>query len=137
MSNENNNSVCNTANSCIFDATAWKNVYRQSGVALIGVALILALIIILINALHTASTWNNIIMFITIVYAILSAVCWFGAMFIMITLTTYYLTKYIILKDYSVVYMTFILSVEYLIMLIISHLHMNYFYYCCCLKSYL
>ncbi|CAH8537188.1 unnamed protein product, partial [Schistosoma turkestanicum] len=207
---ENDSGLCDSTNSCIFNATTWQNPCRISGVALIGTALILALIIILIKALHTASTWNNILMVITlidmtvgvglltafgywyqqliaatvpvstlifaiisgikmkgsagkwrvllfsfflvlvtagivfsilsiiymngrkqnIVFAILSAVCWSGAMFIMITLTTFYLTKHVILKDYSVVYMTFILSVEYMIMLIISHLHVNYFYYC-------
>ncbi|CAH8537025.1 unnamed protein product, partial [Schistosoma turkestanicum] len=65
MSKENKYSVCNSTNACIFNATAWSDLPRIYGVILIGMALIMALIIILLKALHTASTLNNIIMFIT------------------------------------------------------------------------
>ncbi|CAH8290540.1 unnamed protein product [Schistosoma turkestanicum] len=67
---------------------------------------------------------------IIIVLAICSAMFWCEAMFIAIALTAYYLKKYIKVEDYSAVYMSFIFLFEYMILMIVSLLHVNYFFQC-------
>ncbi|CAH8498602.1 unnamed protein product [Schistosoma turkestanicum] len=64
MSKENNNSVCNTTNSCTFDATAWDKPHRLSSIVLIIMVIVLGIIIIFIKALYTAYTRSAIIMII-------------------------------------------------------------------------
>ncbi|CAH8286963.1 unnamed protein product [Schistosoma turkestanicum] len=221
----NDYNICDEKNFCIFNSTEWFEPRNKSGFVLIGTALILALFIILIKALHTASTWNTIIMVLTLIimvtgvglltlcgswkeqvfaaivpfvvmilavilgermkgsaakwrkllffvccvlltlgiacsiiciicknlgmmifsflteikwcdrtfiiaFFVLSAICWCEAMFIVIALTTYYLMRNIKKEDYSSIYMTFIFAFEYLILVILSKLHINYFLYC-------
>ncbi|CAH8537261.1 unnamed protein product, partial [Schistosoma turkestanicum] len=61
----NNESICQRTNSCIFDPNVWEKSRAMSGLVLIEIALLLALIIILIKSLHTSSPENNIVMIIT------------------------------------------------------------------------
>ncbi|CAH8290527.1 unnamed protein product [Schistosoma turkestanicum] len=55
---------------------------------------------------------------------------WQEKMIIAIALTAYYLKKYIKVEDYSAVYMSFIFLFEYMILMIVSLLHVNYFFQC-------
>ncbi|CAH8296628.1 unnamed protein product, partial [Schistosoma turkestanicum] len=64
-SKENNNCVCNTTNSCTFDATALDKPRRLSTILLIIMVIVLGIIIIFIRALYTAYTRSAIIMIIT------------------------------------------------------------------------
>ncbi|CAH8537303.1 unnamed protein product, partial [Schistosoma turkestanicum] len=107
-SGANHESICNNTTSCILNSNVWTEPRGISGLVLIVIALILAFAVILIKELHTKSTRNAIIMFITIAFPILSAICWYEAMLIVIALTLFYLMKKIEQEDYSVVYMTFI-----------------------------
>ncbi|CAH8286582.1 unnamed protein product [Schistosoma turkestanicum] len=66
-----------------------------------------------------------------IAFPVLSAICWLTAMLIVIALTTYYLVKYQELEEYSIFYIRFIISFEFLILLIISQLHVNFIFHCC------
>ncbi|CAH8537289.1 unnamed protein product, partial [Schistosoma turkestanicum] len=187
-SGANHESICNNTTSCILNSNVWTEPRGISGLVLIVIALILAFAVILIKELHTKSTRNAIIMFITLIimiigvisvtlcfklyeqliativpllimtfmiatcletkgsaakwrillfficcvlvifgiffsilsinrmcrdsysiaFPILSAICWYEAMLIVIALTLFYLMKKIEQEDYSVVYMTFI-----------------------------
>ncbi|CAH8286852.1 unnamed protein product, partial [Schistosoma turkestanicum] len=71
MSKSKNNTIFNCTNSCIFNNISWKQPIDKSGFLLLGIALVLALIIILIKALHTASTRNTIIMFMTLIMMVI------------------------------------------------------------------
>ncbi|CAH8537233.1 unnamed protein product, partial [Schistosoma turkestanicum] len=61
----NNDSICKRADSCIFDSGVWVRSRVMSGLVLTGIALLLALVIILTKPLHTTSPVSNIIMIIT------------------------------------------------------------------------
>ncbi|CAH8537075.1 unnamed protein product [Schistosoma turkestanicum] len=66
MLKENNNIVCNTKNSCIFNATAWGDAHRLSNIVLIIMVIVLGIIIVFTKVLHTAYTRNTIILIITV-----------------------------------------------------------------------
>ncbi|CAH8299285.1 unnamed protein product, partial [Schistosoma turkestanicum] len=71
-------------------------------------------------------SWCNADFFIA--FAVLSLISWCGAIFIVISLTFYYLLKYS--DDYSLLYMTLVCSFEFVILLIISQYHVNAFFHC-------
>ncbi|CAH8548996.1 unnamed protein product [Schistosoma turkestanicum] len=74
---------------------------------------------------------SSIVKCCSIPLAVLSLICWCGSMFLVILLTTYYMKKYCESEDYSSLYMTLISAFEFVILLIISEIHVNYFAHCC------
>ncbi|CAH8548983.1 unnamed protein product [Schistosoma turkestanicum] len=102
-----------------------------NGTSCMFIALLLAVIIIFIKHFHSTSTRNTIFIIVTIPLAVLSLICWCGSMFLVILLTTYYMKKYCESEDYSSLYMTLISAFEFVILLIISEIHVNYFAHCC------
>ncbi|CAH8548617.1 unnamed protein product [Schistosoma turkestanicum] len=60
-----------------------------------------------------------------LIFAILSFICWCCAMFIVITFTSYNFRKCFL------VYLTFLTSIEFMILLIISQFHVNFCFHCC------
>ncbi|CAH8297093.1 unnamed protein product, partial [Schistosoma turkestanicum] len=71
ISETTDNKICDKTNSCIFNSTDWSKPQEISGLVLIGMALMLALIIILIKGLHTASKRNTIFIIITLIMMII------------------------------------------------------------------
>ncbi|CAH8549012.1 unnamed protein product [Schistosoma turkestanicum] len=124
------NDHCN-GTSCIIRSQCWTDAKRLSGLILMFIALLLAVIIIFIKHFHSTSTRNTIFIIVTIPLAVLSLICWCGSMFLVILLTTYYMKKYCESEDYSSLYMTLISAFEFVILLIISEIHVNYFAHCC------
>ncbi|CAH8537102.1 unnamed protein product [Schistosoma turkestanicum] len=74
MSAGNTSSTCTGKNCCIFNSTEWNKTLDLPSLVLIEISLILAFIIILSNALHTASTRNTIIIILTLILMIIGVV---------------------------------------------------------------
>ncbi|CAH8548596.1 unnamed protein product [Schistosoma turkestanicum] len=65
-----------------------------------------------------------------IAFAVLSLICWCSEMFIVISLTSYYLMEHCKSKNYSPLYMTLVSAFEFIVLLMISQVHVNYFFRC-------
>ncbi|CAH8292904.1 unnamed protein product [Schistosoma turkestanicum] len=63
-------------------------------------------------------------------YTFLSLICWGCGTLIVISLTTYYFVTYGESEGYSLFYMILVSSFEFMILLMISQLHVNYYFYC-------
>ncbi|CAH8286586.1 unnamed protein product [Schistosoma turkestanicum] len=112
---------------------AW---YEQVIAAMMSFSVMIFAIELVLGMKGSTGRWRMLLFSLWCVFITLGLVCSILSIIEMsqckvIALTTYYLVKYQELEEYSIFYIRFIISFEFLILLIISQLHVNFIFHCC------